>query len=80
MLILARHLHLLNLLFIPVLLQHSGDPNIKNTDGKSPLDLADPAAKSVLLGVYFFRDFFDNDLLSTSQCILTKFCRHICAL
>lgn len=34
----------------PVLLQHGADPNIRNTDGKSALDLADPSAKAVLTG------------------------------
>ena len=34
----------------PVLLQHGADPNIRNTDGKTALDLADPSAKSVLTG------------------------------
>ncbi|KAK2093708.1 hypothetical protein P7K49_027446 [Saguinus oedipus] len=33
-----------------VLLQHGADPNIRNTDGKSALDLADPSAKAVLTG------------------------------
>jgi tankyrase len=37
-------------LFIIVLLQHGADPNIRNTDGKTALDLADPSAKSVLTG------------------------------
>ncbi|MED6255007.1 hypothetical protein ATANTOWER_003372 [Ataeniobius toweri] len=31
-----------------VLLQHGADPNIRNTDGKSALDLAEPSAKAVL--------------------------------
>lgn len=35
-----------------VLLQHGADPNIRNTDGKSALDLADPSAKAVLTGQY----------------------------
>ncbi|XP_010768418.1 tankyrase-1-like, partial [Notothenia coriiceps] len=34
------------------LLQHGADPNIRNTDGKSALDLADPSAKAVLTGEY----------------------------
>lgn len=38
------------LLFLTVLLQHGADPNIRNTDGKSALDLADPSAKTVLTG------------------------------
>lgn len=33
-----------------VLLQHGADPNIRNTDGKSALDLAEPSAKAVLAG------------------------------
>lgn len=36
--------------FLLVLLQHGADPNIRNTDGKSALDLADPSAKAVLTG------------------------------
>ena len=35
---------------ISVLLQHGADPNIRNTDGKTPLDLADAYARSVLTG------------------------------
>ncbi|GAA6101663.1 tankyrase-1 isoform X1, partial [Tachysurus ichikawai] len=31
-----------------VLLQHGADANIRNTDGKSALDLAEPSAKAVL--------------------------------
>uniref|UniRef100_A0A674HIQ3 Poly [ADP-ribose] polymerase n=1 Tax=Taeniopygia guttata TaxID=59729 RepID=A0A674HIQ3_TAEGU len=38
--------------FAAVLLQHGADPNIRNTDGKSALDLADPSAKAVLTGEY----------------------------
>lgn len=37
-----------------VLLQHGADPNIRNTDGKSALDLADPSAKAVLTGEYTY--------------------------
>ena len=33
-----------------MLLQHGADPNIRNTDGKTALDLADPTAKPVLTG------------------------------
>ena len=40
-----------HVVFITVLLQHGADPNIRNTDGKTPLDLADPSAKSVLIGM-----------------------------
>lgn len=39
---------------LTVLLQHGADPNIRNTDGKSALDLADPSAKAVLTGECFF--------------------------
>lgn len=38
------------ILSFAVLLQHGADPNIRNTDGKSALDLADPSAKAVLTG------------------------------
>lgn len=34
------------------LLQHGADPNIRNTEGKTPLDLADAATKPVLTGEY----------------------------
>ena len=33
-----------------MLLQHFADPSIRNTEGKTPLDLADPQAKLVLSG------------------------------
>jgi len=33
-----------------VLLQRGADPSIRNTDGKTALDLADPVSKSVLTG------------------------------
>ena len=33
-----------------VLLQNFADPSIRNTEGKTPLDLADPQAKLVLSG------------------------------
>lgn len=33
-----------------MLLQHGADPNIRNTDGKTALDLADPTSKAVLTG------------------------------
>lgn len=36
--------------FVAVLLQHGADPSIRNTDGKTPLDLADTYARSVLTG------------------------------
>lgn len=37
---------------ILVLLQHGADPNIRNTDGKTALDLSDSSAKSVLTGIF----------------------------
>lgn len=41
-----------------VLLQHGADPNIRNTDGKTALDLADASAKAVLTGwLHFISDF-----------------------
>lgn len=33
-----------------VLLQHGADPNIRNTDGKTALDVAEISAKLVLTG------------------------------
>lgn len=33
-----------------VLLQHGAEPTVRNTDGRSALDLADPSAKAVLTG------------------------------
>lgn len=41
-----------NTLVSSVLLQQGGDANIRNTDGKTALDLADPSAKAVLTGEY----------------------------
>uniref|UniRef100_A0A670HS46 Poly [ADP-ribose] polymerase n=1 Tax=Podarcis muralis TaxID=64176 RepID=A0A670HS46_PODMU len=38
--------------FAAVLLQHGADPAIRNTDGRTALDLADPSAKAVLSGEY----------------------------
>ena len=41
--------------FVPlhtVLLQNSADPSIRNTDGKTAQDLAEPSAKLVLTGGY----------------------------
>ena len=37
-----------------VLLQRGADPSIRNTDGKTALDLADPLSKSVLTGTVMF--------------------------
>lgn len=39
-----------NLLHFEVLLQHGAEPTIRNTDGRTALDLADPSAKAVLTG------------------------------
>lgn len=51
--VLIRPIFFINVLFFClVLLQHGADPNIRNTDGKSALDLADPSAKAVLTGQY----------------------------
>ena len=37
-----------------VLLQRGADPSIRNTDGKTAVDLADPLSKSVLTGNVIF--------------------------
>ena len=39
--------------FFLVLLQHGADPAIRNTDGKTALDLADQSAKAVLTGKHY---------------------------
>ena len=36
----------------PALLQHRADASIRNTDGKTALDLAEPMAAQVLSGEY----------------------------
>jgi len=45
-----------------VLLQNGADVNIKNADGKTAMDLADPVAKSVLTGEYH-----KDELLETAR-------------
>ena len=35
-----------------MLLQHGAEPTIRNTDGRTALDLADPSAKAVLTGEF----------------------------
>lgn len=40
-----------------VLLQHGADPNIKNCDGKTALDLADSSTRPVLTGKIIFNLF-----------------------
>jgi len=42
------------LVFFLVLLQRGADPSIRNTDGKTALDLADPLSKSVLTGTVMY--------------------------
>ena len=41
-----------SLFIYPVLLQHGADAAIRNSDGKTALDLAEPTAKLVLSGDY----------------------------
>jgi len=48
-----------------VLLQRGADPSIRNTDGKTALDLADPLSKLVLTGTTVFR----ISLLFISACM-----------
>ncbi|XP_060698354.1 poly [ADP-ribose] polymerase tankyrase-2 isoform X3 [Hemiscyllium ocellatum] len=50
--------------FAAVLLQHGADPHIRNTDGRTALDLADPSAKAVLTGEYK-----KDELLETARFI-----------
>lgn len=42
----------MNFFILLVLLQHGADPNIRNTDGKTALDVAEASAKLVLTGIY----------------------------
>ena len=53
--------NVLNFFILLVLLQHGADPNIRNTDGKTALDVAEASAKLVLTGIY------DNIALHLSQ-------------
>lgn len=61
-----------------VLLQHGADANIRNTDGKSALDLAEPSAKAVLTGewtqqtaVFLHLSFFIRLSLSSGRVSLS---------
>ncbi|KAH9630579.1 hypothetical protein HF086_016083 [Spodoptera exigua] len=45
--------------FAAALLQHGADPNIRNTEGKTPLDLADSATRPVLTGEYCAADVLE---------------------
>lgn len=57
-----------------VLLQHGADPNIRNTDGKSALDLADPSAKAVLTGKETELPSYPiYELLDLSACLYKTF-------
>lgn len=51
----------MNFFILLVLLQHGADPNIRNTDGKTALDVAETSAKLVLTGIY------NNIILHLSQ-------------
>ena len=51
----------MNFFILLVLLQHGADPNIRNTDGKTALDVAEASAKLVLTGIY------NNIILHRSQ-------------
>ncbi len=59
-----------------VLLQHGADPNIKNTDGKTACDLADPGAKLVLTGdkIWFLFKFVLCAILYFCLQCLTQIC------
>ncbi|XP_036428039.1 poly [ADP-ribose] polymerase tankyrase-2 isoform X2 [Colossoma macropomum] len=46
-----------------VLLQHGAEPTIRNTDGRSALDLAEPSTKAVLTGEYR-----KDELLESARC------------
>ncbi|XP_048089537.1 poly [ADP-ribose] polymerase tankyrase-2-like isoform X2 [Alosa alosa] len=46
-----------------MLLQHGAEPTIRNTDGRTALDLADPSIKAVLTG-----DYRKDELLESARC------------
>jgi len=48
------YLYMCDVCFHLVLLQRGADSSIRNTDGKTALDLADPLSKSVLTGTVMF--------------------------
>ena len=50
----------------PALLQHRADASIRNTDGKTALDLAEPLTAQVLSGEYK-----KNELLQAARFVLT---------
>ena len=49
-----------------MLLQRGADPNIKNSDGKSALDLADVSAKSVLTGTRLTKVLCNSGVMGVS--------------
>lgn len=50
------------LCYFIVLLQHGAEPAIRNTDGRTALDLADPSAKAVLTGKWCLFKFVTDRL------------------
>ncbi|XP_059387767.1 poly [ADP-ribose] polymerase tankyrase-2-like isoform X3 [Carassius carassius] len=48
--------------FAAVLLQHGAEPTIRNTDGRTALDLAEPSTKAVLTG-----DYRKDELLESAR-------------
>lgn len=56
-----------------VLLQHGADPNIRNTDGKSALDLAEPSAKAVLTGQSHTNKHTNTCCVTLSSCSVCSF-------
>lgn len=57
-----------------VLLQHGADPNIRNTDGKSALDLAEPSAKAVLTGQCYFPVVSICLVYTVCICLVVRLC------
>lgn len=51
-----------------VLLQHGADPSIRNTDGKTACDLADPGAKDVLTGILLFMPILTLHKIKLPNC------------
>lgn len=50
------------MIFSKALLQHGADPNIRNSENKTPLDLSDPCTRPILTGEYG-----KDDLLEASR-------------
>ncbi len=53
------------------LLQNGADPSIRNSDGKCPLDLAQPLAKQVLSGHYKREELLEAARVGSEDTLLS---------